>query len=233
MSAVLTASSVEHLIASVDGNIRDSGCDHTFRYTEQWAAGNNIDWNDLLDVLEANAVFCDCEVVLNITADSQLALPDNALPGTEDNPWLIPADFTPKHDTFTKQLICRTGIARNTWSENGEILVPPPQASTPRKRMRKSMHHFVGLKTGLPSEVGIVAETAPITAAEFARLVRATSLPEFSSFSAREGAFVLSRLASLKPDTPVATHFMDKLTVQGRKIHELRIHKIIIRKQKT
>ena len=230
MSAVLAVSDVENLVASVDSKVRDVGCDHTLRFAEQWAAGNEINWDDLVDVLELNGAFCDCEVVLNITEDSQLDLPQHCAPGTEDNPWLIPVDFTPKHDTFTKQLVCRHDIARNTYSDNGEILVPPPQVTKPRKRMRKSMHYFVGLKSGLPSEVGIVEETGPFTAAEFAKQVRASTLTEFSAFTVREAAFVLSKLANLKSTTPVATHFMDKLTMQGQKVHELRIHKIFIRK---
>lgn len=231
MSKVLKVSDVERLVAAVDTKIRDAGCDHTLRFTEQWAAGNGINWDDLVDVLEVNGAFCDCEVVLNITEDSQLDLPQDTALDTKNNPWLIPVDFTPKHDTFTKQLVCRHDIARNTYSNDGEVLVPPPRASKPRKRTRKSMHYFVGLTTGLPSEVGIVEETEPFSAAEFARIVRASTPAEFSAFTVREAAFVLSRLANLKAATPVATHFMDKLTMQGQKTCELRIHKILIRKQ--
>ena len=78
MSAVLTVKDVKHLVASVDTNVREAGCDHTLRFTEQWAAGYGVNWDDLVDVLEVNGAFCDCEVVLNITEGSQLDLPQDA-----------------------------------------------------------------------------------------------------------------------------------------------------------
>ena len=230
MPPVLTLDDVDNLLSSVESSIRDSGCDHSLRFTKQWATEREINWGDLVDILEANGAFCDCEVVLNITEDSILDLPQDVTYDTKDNPWLIPQDFIPKTDIFTKQLVCRHSISNNTHSDDGEILVPPPQTSKPRKRMRKSVHYFVGLQSGLPSELGLVVETEPFNAEEFVNLVRSSNHPEFTKYTEREAAFFLSKLANLKPDTPVGSHFMDKLSLQGQKTHELRIHKVFIRK---
>jgi hypothetical protein len=32
----------------------------------QWARREAVEWEDPLDILEANGAFCDCEVVLNL-----------------------------------------------------------------------------------------------------------------------------------------------------------------------
>ena len=47
-----------------DGEI--PGCDHTFRFTEQWADQNGIDIIDLYQFLNARGGFCDCEVCFNV-----------------------------------------------------------------------------------------------------------------------------------------------------------------------
>jgi hypothetical protein len=54
-------------------------------------------------------------------------------------------------------------------------------------------------------------------------------LEEFRSFTFREAAFVLSRIAGLETGTPVGTHFMETSGVVGKR-EELRVHKVIIRK---
>jgi len=43
-----------------------TGCDHTFRFTEQWADKNGIDVIDLYQFLNAHGGFCDCEVCFNV-----------------------------------------------------------------------------------------------------------------------------------------------------------------------
>lgn len=50
-----------------DGNM--PGCDHTFRFTTQWAARNNLDPIDLYQFLNAHGGFCDCEVCFNVEPD--------------------------------------------------------------------------------------------------------------------------------------------------------------------
>lgn len=47
-----------------DGEI--PGCDHTFRFTEQWANQNRVDIIDLYQFLNAYGGFCDCEVCFNV-----------------------------------------------------------------------------------------------------------------------------------------------------------------------
>ena len=42
------------------------GCDHTFRFTEQWAEKNDVDIIELYQFLNAHGGFCDCEVCFNV-----------------------------------------------------------------------------------------------------------------------------------------------------------------------
>lgn len=42
------------------------GCNHTFRFTEKWAAENEVDIIELYQVLNAYGGFCDCEVCFNV-----------------------------------------------------------------------------------------------------------------------------------------------------------------------
>lgn len=52
-----------------DENGDAPGCDHTFRFTEQWANQNNVDVIDLYQFLNAYGGFCDCEVCFNVEAE--------------------------------------------------------------------------------------------------------------------------------------------------------------------
>jgi tetratricopeptide (TPR) repeat protein len=45
------------------------GCDHTFRFTEQWAEKNGVDIIELYQFLNAHGGFCDCEVCLNVAEE--------------------------------------------------------------------------------------------------------------------------------------------------------------------
>lgn len=48
----------------VDGQV--PGCDHTFRFTEEWAEQNAVDIIDLYQFLNSHGGFCDCEVCFNV-----------------------------------------------------------------------------------------------------------------------------------------------------------------------
>ena len=91
------------------------------------------------------------------------------------------------------------------------------------------MHFFAGLQSGLPSQLGFVLGTEPITPGAFAKQVRESGQAELGSFGAREADFFLSRLEKLKEGTPVATHFMEVQSESGRR-NELRVHKVFLRK---
>ena len=56
------------LIAFVERNLADHPCDHTLRFTMQWAVehgGTDIDTERLKESLALMGGYCDCEVILN------------------------------------------------------------------------------------------------------------------------------------------------------------------------
>jgi hypothetical protein len=52
---------------------------------------------------------------------------------------------------------------------------------------------------------------------------------ELVAFTFREAGFVLSRIASVQPNMPVATHFADQIGIASRH-RQLRVHRVIVRK---
>jgi hypothetical protein len=95
-------------------------------------------------------------------------------------------------------------------------LIPAPKGVKPKKRTRKSVHFFIGLKSGLPNEYGFVIESNKMTAREFAKLIRDSRQSDLTRFTENEADFYLSRLENLKPDTPVGSHFMEKSGLTGK-----------------
>ena len=229
MSLTLDASRVESLIAFVDRHVRSDGCDHTHRFTEEWGRLESVDWHDLLDILEANDGYCDCEVVLNLPGKTDLQSPPMSKLAGRTNAWLLPPAFECEpSDVFTKVIVCQAGLGRNTYTTDGELLVPAPKGTKPRRRVRKSVNFFIGCESGLPTEVGVVRESGEISAQDFARKVSESGFEELAAFTFREAAFVLSRIASVQPDKPVATHFADQIGIASRH-EESRVHRVIIR----
>jgi hypothetical protein len=229
MPLTLDAARVEHLISFVDRHVRRDGCDHTLRFAEEWAREEAVDWHDLLDILEANGGFCDCEVVLNLPDDTVLQSPPASQPAERTNPWLLPPGFTCDPSAiFTKVIVCQAGIGQNTYANDGELLVPAPKGAKARRRVRKSVNFFVGCQSGLPAEVGVVRECAETSAQDFARKVADSGFEELAPFTYREACFVLSRIATVEPTKPVATHFADQIGIASRR-EELRVHRVIMR----
>lgn len=229
MPLTLDASRVESLIAFVDRHVRRGGCDHTHRFTEEGARQQSIDWHDLLDILEANGGFCDCEVVLNLPDETNLQSPPMPKPAERTNAWLLPPTFQCESSAvFTKVIVCHAGLGRNTHAADGELLVPAPKGVKARRRVRNSVNFFVGCQSGLPTEIGVVRECAEISAHDFARKVSASGFDELLAFSFREACFVLSRIASVESGKPVATHFADQIGIAARH-EELRVHRVIMR----
>lgn len=225
----VTRQQTERLKAFVNPLVKANGCDHSHRFTRQWAEAESIDWDDLLDVLEENGGHCDCEVLLNLPDDVDLVLHSKPLASQVDNPWVLPPGFfCSEQDTFTKRLFCDPGVGRNTHALAGETLVPAPKNAKPRKRIRKSVHFFIGCSSGLPAEIGVVQEGDLVSAADFARSVSQSGVEELRDFTFREAAFLLSKLAPLPPGTPVGLHFMETSGVVGKR-EELRIHKVFFR----
>jgi hypothetical protein len=231
MSLTLDSSQVANLITYVDRQVRRDGCDHTLRFAEAWARQEGIDWHDLLDILEANAGYCDCEVVLNLPDGPELQAPPTPAPAPtgRGNPWLLPPNFECDPATvFTKVIVCQAGLGRNTYANDGELLVPAPRGAKPRRRVRKSANFFIGCQSGLPTEVGVVCECSGTSAAEFACRVAESGFEELAAFAGREAAFVLTRIATVPPGKPVGTHFADQIGIASRH-EELRVHRVVMR----
>ncbi len=53
------------LVTFVDIHVAAEGCDHTWRFTEQWATEHNMSWDRLEEGLDEFGGYCDCEVVMN------------------------------------------------------------------------------------------------------------------------------------------------------------------------
>ncbi len=220
---------VERLRTFVNDRVRRNGCDHSFRFTEEWAAGESIDFHDLLDALEANAGFCDCEVVLNLPDEIDLYTWARTTAVVEANPWLIPTGFECTESArFSKVIVCQAGIARNTYSTDGELLIPAPKGAKPRRRVRKSVNFFLGCSSGMPSEYGVVRNCAEVSVLDFARQVASSGIEELVRFTSREAAFVLSKIASLKPSLPVGTYFTERFGIASKR-EELTVHRVFFR----
>ena len=222
---------IENLKTYIDKKLDSSSCDHSLRFAKDWADSNKFDFNDLIDILEENGGFCDCEVVMNLPDDVDLVIDENSLTNDTLNSWKLPKDYVPidNEKQYSKILIATDNCNNNCYAETGEILIPAPKGAKPKKRTRKSVHFFVGLKTGLPNEYGFVIESNKMTARDFAKQVRDTKQKDLIRFTENEADFYLSRLENLKIDTPVGAHFMEKNGLTG-KGEELRIHKIILMK---
>lgn len=229
MSLRLDASRVEDLIAFVDRNVWRDGCDHTHRFTEEWARQGSVDWPDLLDILEANGCYCDCEVVLNAPDGTPLVSPPAPKLAERTNGWLLPPAFECEPTSvFHKVIVCQEGLGRNTYATDGELLVPAPKGAKARRRVRKSVNFFIGCQSGLPAEVGVIREYPAISAADFAREVAQSGFDELTAFTFREASFVLSRVVSIDPGKPVGTHFADRVDIASRH-EELAVHRVVMR----
>ncbi len=226
----ITSIQIENLKTYIDKKFDSSSCDHSLRFAKEWADSNKFDFNDLIDILEENGGFCDCEVIMNLPDDDLVNEKKSQIVDTI-NPWKLPKDYTPidKEKQYSKILIATDNCNNNCYAETGEILIPAPKGANSKKRTRKSVHFFVGFKSGLSNEYGFVIESNKMTAREFAKQVRDTKQKDLIRFTENEADFYLSRLEKLKIDTPVGAHFMEKSGLTG-KGEELKIHKIIIRK---
>jgi hypothetical protein len=228
MPFTLKKKDAEQLCRFVDELVRAEGCDHTHRFAEEWAENENIDWADLLDILESNGSFCDCEVVLNLPFED-LELPADPVPPSRDNPWLLPPGYQATGDQiFKKWIVCQADLGRDTHATEGEILVPAPKAAKPRKRMRKFAHFFVGCSSGMPSEVGVVRACAEISAKDFAARVAGSGFAELADFGIREACFVLSKVAMIEPGKAVGTEFAERVGIASRH-WELAVHRVILK----
>ena len=229
MALVLQPDTVDSLREYVDTNVRSEGCDHTHRFLSQWSASNGLDAGEVADVAENYGGYCDCEVVLNLPNGVRLSAAPNR-EATPQNPWMLPPDFTPtKFDGFTRVLIGTDKLGGSNYHTEGALVIPAPFDLKPKKRIRKLVHYFIGLDSGMPAEVAYVSECDYISADELVSRVAASSVDGLDAFSQSEAAFILTRIASMRPETSVGVWEMEKLTDRG-KHEELRIARVMVRR---
>jgi hypothetical protein len=232
MDITLTKNQAQDLISFVDFKLSKDPCDYSLRHATQWAKINQIDYDDLIDILEDNGGYCDCEVVLNLPDDREINVSTERNSRDKNNPWKIPIHFkiTDSDKTYMNYLISQFSEKNKCFASEGELLIPAPRGAKPKKRIRKSVHFFIGIKTGLPNELGFVQDDEPITAKEFAKKVRDSGQKDLLLFREKEAAFFLSRLDQLQHGNAVGTHFSE-ITGLTSKYEELRVHKVILRKK--
>jgi hypothetical protein len=126
-------------------------------------------------------------------------------------------------------LVARAGIGKNNYASDGEWLVPAPLDAKPRKRVRKSVNYFIGLNSGLPTEIGFVEDIEPISVNELTRRIRDSLIPELNGCDDRLAGFIVQKIAGMPDGVAVATDFVDRVGV-GSKHKELTIHRVILRR---
>ncbi len=50
----------------VEMSVDTDGCDHSLRFTEEWLVSSAVVPEPVLNWLESNGGYCDCEVVINV-----------------------------------------------------------------------------------------------------------------------------------------------------------------------
>lgn len=227
---VLKSKQVDSLCFYVEKQLKKAGCDHSLRHTFEWAAQNKIDQANLIDILEANGGFCDCEVTMNLPEDCNLELEIESIEMDLNNPFKLPSNFQISEDKiYNKAVFSSKEYGHNNYTQDNELLIPAPYGFKPKKRVRKSVHFFNGLETELPTEVGFVKEIEPTNAKDFAKRVRDSKKRSLAKFSVKDADYYLSKVEKVDVGKPMATHFMEKTGLGGTKV-ELRIHKIFLRK---
>ena len=231
MNIKLTKEQAQDLISFVDTKLSNSTCDHSLRYANDWANSNNVDQDDFIDILEDNGAFCDCEVVVNLPNDSDIIVSAKQNKNDLSNPWKFPKSFEFRNSQklFSKFLVSKFSEKNKCYAKEGELLVPAPFGTNPKKRVRKSVHFFIGTESGLPNELGFVKSGSPITANQFSKIVRDSAQNDLAMFGEKQAAFFLSRLEKLADGNAVGTHFSE-ITGLTAKREELSIHKVFLKK---
>lgn len=227
---ILTEKQVTELCVFIESQIKDTGCDHSLKNTFEWAKSNEIDRDNLIDVLEMNGGYCDCEVTMNLPENCDLEIKQELKEADSKNPFKIPLKFEQDNSRiYTKAIFSTSKFKQNNYTNEGEMVIPAPHGHKPKKRMKKSMHFFTGMKTEMPTELAIVKEIEPINSKEFSKKIRDSKLESFEKFSSRVADYYLSRIDKIEIGKPIGSHFMEKRGIRGKSI-ELRIHKVILGK---
>lgn len=225
---VLSPQQITQLLDHVDEHVRAEGCDHTTRFASQWAEENRVPWQNLQDALDHACVFCDCEIVLNLDEDQPLVLNQDTLIASTENRWLLPPNFQLKVTTIEKVLVGRAGVGKNNHVSAGEWLIPAPIDAVPRRRMRKLVHFFIGLQTGLPTEIAFVESIEPVSLDEFAARICGSAVQESHALPLQVAAFIAQKIAQLPVGICVGTDIVDKVGISS-KHRELSIYRVIVK----
>jgi hypothetical protein len=225
---VLSLQQVAHLIDHVDERVQSEGCDHTTRFASRWAEENHVPWQDLQDALDQTNLFCDCEIVLNLDEERPLVLNQDKLVAPSENRWLLPPNFQPTITKVEKILVGRAGIGKNNHVSMGEWLIPAPVDAVPRRRIRKLVHFFIGLNTGLPTEIAFVESIEPMSLDEFAVRISDSTVQESQALPLQVAAFIAQKIAQLPVGTCVGTDIIDKVGIAS-KHRELSIYRVIVK----
>ena len=126
-------------------------------------------------------------------------------------------------------LVARVGIGKNNYASDGEWLVPAPLDAKPRKRVRKSVHYFVGLDSGLPTEIAFIQSIEPITLDNLTQKIRESTIAELQNCDDRLAGFIAQKIAKMADGAAVGTDIMDRVGVAS-KHKELTIHRVILRR---
>ncbi len=229
MTFNLDSQSVSDLIDFVDRNVRERGCDHSHRFSAAWATARSIDWDDLLDALESRGAFCDCEVVMNLDDQPLAGSPEKESLGSDDR-WLLPPKFSATPDAIVNKLILsRANIGKNTHTRDWEWLVPAPVNAKPRKRVRKILHFFIGVESGMPAEIGFVTDVEPMGIAHFAHQIASSPIPELRAFDSQIASFIHAKIANLADGTPVGANIVDRVGIAS-KHGELNVHRVFLKR---
>lgn len=226
---VLSPQQVAHLIDHVDEYVQSEGCDHTTRFASRWAEENHVPWQDLQNTFDQESLFCDCEIALNLDEERPLVLNQDKLVVPSENRWLLPPNFQPTITKVEKILVGRAGIGKNNHVSEGEWLIPAPVDAVPRRRIRKLVHFFIGLQTGLPTEIAFVESIEPMSLDEFAaRICGSSSVQESRDLPLQVAAFIAQKIAQLPVGTCVGTDIIDKVGIAS-KHRELSIYRVIVK----
>ena len=66
----LDRAALDGLLDHVEERVTGDGCDHSLRYSQEWAEQEGRAWEPLSAALRQAGGHCDCEVLANVDPDS-------------------------------------------------------------------------------------------------------------------------------------------------------------------
>ena len=91
----ITGIQIENLKAYIEKKLDSTPCDHSLRFSKDWVDSNGFELNNLIDILEENGGFCDCEVVMNLPDNEDLVIDNDSQTVDTKNSWKLPKDYVP------------------------------------------------------------------------------------------------------------------------------------------